>query len=217
MLFTSASAQTPVIDSLIGLLRTTTDYTDRISLNYRIQEQLNEYDATSPATYLEAGYALAKAKKDTYYIAYYYQHKGNWLFDRTRYNESVKYFDSAIVLYDVLITAEKNAKKLETYQYGKIDCLIGKGLLLSKIYHYQESINYYLQSIAALEQRTGNKRNLYMATLYNDIASDYSELEQFEYALKYDKAALPFLNKNEDEDLFVVAHLFVADDYSGLM
>jgi tetratricopeptide (TPR) repeat protein len=34
--------------------------------------------------------------------------------------------------------------------------------------------------------------------------------------LEYDKEALQFLDQNKDVDLFVVDHLFVADDYSSL-
>ena len=199
---TNASAQTTGIDSLLHLLKTAKNDSEKISLNYQIQEQLNEFDITDTDKYLEAGYILAKAKKDTYNIAYYFQHKGDWLFDMARYNKSAVCFDSAIALYDGLIHSEKDAKKLETYKYGRIDCLTGKGLLLSKIYQYQESINYYLQCIAALEHESGNKKNKYLATLYNDIASDYYELEQFDNALKYDKEALPFLNKKDSRVIY---------------
>ena len=55
-----------------------------------------------------------------------------------------------------------------------------------------------------------------VAHIYTSISSNYYELEQYELALEYDKQALQFLDQNKDMDLFVVGHLFVADDYSSL-
>ena len=215
--YTSASAQTIVLDSLLGLLQTSKNDSEKIYLNYRIGEHLTGYDGTKADKYFEAGFNLAKTKEDTYNIAYYFQHKGESLFDKAKYRESSMYYDSAIALYDGLLNSEKETNRSEIYKYGRIDCLTGKGLLSAKLYQYQQSINYYLQCIAELEHLTGNKKNSHLATLYADIASNYYELEQFNNALKYDKEALPFLDKNVDIDLFVIGHLFVADDYSGLL
>jgi len=139
------------------------------------------------------------------------------LFDLARYPQSNLCFDSAIVLLNGLINSgELEPAKITTYKLAKTDCLIGKGLLAAKLYRYQESIQYYLEAIAGIENMEGKGKNDYMATLYADLASDYYELEQFENALESDKKALPYLNLDDNADLYIIGNLFIADDYSGL-
>ena len=216
--WSSAPAQTKAIDSLLKLLQNTRDDTIKIILNYKVAEQLEGYDVTKASQHLEAGNVLAKATGNHYYIAYYLQIKGGLFFDKARYNESGRYYDSAIALYNGLMDAGKqDAGKKTAYLFGKTDCLIGKGLLAAKIYKYQQSIQYYIDAIAGVEQLEGSQKNEYMATLYADIASNYYELEQFEDALKYDKLGLPYLNLKENVERFVIGNLFVADDLNALM
>ena len=217
-IYSYASAQTAAIDSLLRLLQNARNDTTTIILHYKIAKQLEGYNVAKADTHLEAGYALAKEKKETYQIAYYFQNKGGLLFDMTKYNESSLYYDSAILLYNQLINSkQQDEKKITLYKFGKADCLTGKGLLAAKLYNYQESIQYYLEAIAIIEDSEGIQKNNYMATLYADIASNYYELEQFDEALKFDKLGLPYLNKNEDLERYVIVNLFVADDYSALM
>ena len=210
-------SQHRIIDSLLLLLQNAGQDSTKIRLNYKLAEKLSDYDIKRSERYLEEGFKLAKAKNDNYYIAYYFLNKGELLFNQVKYPESNSSFDSAIVLFNVLINSgEKDPAKNKLYKFAKTDCLIGKGLLAAKLYHYHESIQYYLQAIAGIENIDGKEKNDHLATLYADIASDYYELEQFENALEYDKKALPYLNQDDNADMYVIGNLFIADDYSGL-
>src|SRR5687767_14692273 len=162
--------QNKIIDSLLLTLKNTRQDTLKINLNYKLAEQLAGYDVTKAGKHLEEGYRLAKEKNNTYYIANYFSNKAELLFDLAKYSESNVYFDSAIVLFDGLISsAGKDAAKISTYTLAKTDCLTGKGLLAAKLYRYQESIQYYLQAIAGIENIEGKAKNDYMATLYADL------------------------------------------------
>jgi two-component system, NarL family, sensor kinase len=213
-LFTSA--QTPAIDSMIRLLENARHDTTKIDLNYQLAVKLNMYDLVKADQYLEAGYAIAKKLNHAYYVAYYFTNKGGLLFDMAKYSDARVFFDSAIVLYDALLAEEKDPYWIAVYKYGKADSWLGKGLLSAKVYLYQESIQYYLESIAVMEGLQGNQRDERLANLYADIASDYYEMEDFANALKYDKEGLQFL-KPDGEQLYVIGNLFVADDFSGLL
>ena len=81
-------------------------------------------------------------------------------------------------------------RKLVDYKIGKAECLISKGMVAAKRSLYEQSIQLYLQAIPELEGIKGNRKDVYLSTLYADIASDYYELEQFENSLKYDKLSL---------------------------
>ena len=213
-----AKAQTTSIDSLADLLGTAKTDTEKIFLNYEIQNRLLGYDLTKAAQYLERGFQLAQKNKLPFYIAKYYQNKADLLFFQSQYDESLKTCDSAIHLYEELLQPDKLD---ETYKERcKSDIarlLIRKGSVFSKRYQYEESTGYYLQSIDMFGQIKSSKNNASIATIYADIASNYYELEKYDNALKYDKEALAFLDKNDEIDLFVIGHLFVADDYSGLL
>ena len=216
MFLSVALAQTKTIDSLTDLLTTAQQDTTKIKLNYQLAAQSREYE-TKAIQYLEAGYTLAKASGDKYNTARYFLAKGQLFYDMAKYDASRMSYDSSVVLYDGLITSATPASaQLDKYKFEKTDCLIGKALLSAKLYHYQESTQYCLEGIACIEDIKGNRKNVYLATLHADIASNYYELEQFENSLKYDKLGLVYLNRNEHIDVYVTGHLFVADDFSAL-
>jgi two-component system, NarL family, sensor kinase len=209
--------QSQTIDSLLQLLRDARHDSTRIILNYQLADQVSGYDISMAEKYLQAGYALAKPFGDDYYTAYYLLTKAELLFDMVKYDEAGACFDSAMLMYDILINSSaQHKKKLQTYKLDRVQCLIGKGLLAARQYNYHESIQYYLQGLADIEHMEGTEKNSYLANLYADIASDYYELEQFENALKYDKKGLQYLHPDDNLHIYVVGHLFVADDFSAL-
>src|SRR5215203_6056126 len=134
-----AFSQTALADSLIRLLPKVENEAKRMSLNFDISNNLLGYDKLKAELYLEAGYKLAKASNNADYIAYYFREKGGLLFELAKYNEAVSYYDSGLIAYNRLIDKETDITKQKKYKYGKIDCLIGKGLLAAKLYHYNES------------------------------------------------------------------------------
>ena len=217
LFFCCAAAQVKTVDSLRRLLEDVKQDTTKISLHYQVAAELSGYDETAAIKYLETGYKLAKGIGNKFYIARYYLAKGHLFYDVARYDTARMSYDSAILLYDELINATGPAAKKDIYRIDRADCLTGKGLLLAKFYKYQESIQYYLEAIASIENIKGNMKDSHLATLYGDIASNYYDLEQFENALKYDKQGLLYLNRSTNPDRYVIGHLFVADDFNGLL
>lgn len=208
-------AQKATIDSLRNLLNQYTKQdTTWIKLNYQLAKELSGHDSAAAISFLEAGYTLAKTIHSKYFTAKYYQVRADILYDRADYTRSGNSYDSAILLYTELITSSNAATSI--YQLGKADCLTGKGLLAAKVYKFQESIQFYHEAIAQIENLKGDDKNNSLATLYADIASNYYELEQFENALHYDKQGLLYLRINANIERYVIGHLFVADDFSAL-
>lgn len=190
--------------------------TVKMQLSFQLSGQIMSYDINRAQRLLDDGYALAKMLNDEYYIAYYYMKRGVLLFDKARYDTAAIYFDSSIAAYDKLISQTTDEKKKQTYIIDKTDCLIGKGLLSAKLYNYHESTEYYLAGIELVETIPGKAKNSSLATLYIDISSNYFELEQFEQSLYYDKKLLPYLDSNDNMDMYVIGNLYIADDYSSL-
>jgi signal transduction histidine kinase len=217
LIFSStAFTQTNSIDSLRRLLQNAQPDTTKIKLHYQLAEALSGYDTVAAYKYLEEGKKLSKAIDNKFYAAKYYLTKSHLFYDMAKYDTASLSYDSAILLYTSLINSVRVKTEEEKYKIDLADCLTGKGLILSKFYKYQESIQLYLEAIAGIENLEGSSKNNYLATLYADIASNYYELEQFENALKYDKQGLSYLNKNDNTEIYVVGHLFVADDFSAL-
>ena len=110
------------------------------------------------------------------------------LFDLAKYDESKVHFDTALVLYNELITSSKNASQLNYNKLSRATCLVGLGLLSAKLYYFQESIKYYLEAIESIKDVNTPERDIKLFYIYANIASDYYELEDFANALKFDLA-----------------------------
>jgi len=209
-------AQNKDIDSLTQLLKNATADTIRMDLHFSLYLKLTDYDLDRAKYHLEEAYKLAKIKDSQYYTAYYLMSKGGLYFDMAKYNESRRSYDSSLLLYDLLLKSATTPEQIKKYKLGKADGLIGKGLLSAKLYFFQESIQYYLQAIASMDDIDGDEKSSRLLILYADIASDYYELEEFDQALKYDRMGLAYVNPEYDIDGYVISNLFVADDFSGL-
>ncbi len=209
--------QSKGIDSLLQLLQKATTDTDKIALNYSLENMLSGYDLTKAAVYLENGFQLAKKIQSPYYISKYYHTEAALLAAESKYDEAFAICDSAIALSEQLVHTKKISKNIADRCRADIaQTLVTKGLICAKQFKYNESIQYYVQSIGLFEAINDGNNNSSIAHIYTSVSSNYYELEQFEDALKYDKMALPFLSKEQNIDQFVVGYLFVADDYSAL-
>lgn len=217
ILHVQLSAQKSIIDSLEYALKQQKKDADKIHLHYSLHYYLLGYDTEKASQHLAAGYALAKKEKDTFYMAGYFYERAAREFELAKYDESFRSTDSAIMYYDVVLNSKNSYIALvEKARTQKANCLIVKGALFAKRFQFQESIKYYLQSIQEWEKTNDPGRDASIATIYNNISSDYFELEQFENALQYDLKALPYRLKKENE-LLAIGYLFVADDYGGLL
>lgn len=210
-------AQRHTIDSLEQELKKKKSNIEKIPLYFSLHYYLLGYDVGKANQYLEAGYMLAKEEKDTFYIAGYFYEKAARLFELAKYDSSFQCTDSAILFYDAVLNSKKsNAAKIAKARTQKANCLIEKGVLFAKRFQFQESVKYYLASIREWEKSNDPGRDESIATIYNNISSDYFELEQFQNALEYDLKALPFREK-KNNDLLAIGYMFVADDYGGLL
>ncbi len=210
-------AQTNAIDSLLRLLPVSKSDTAAINIYYNLEKNFVGYDLDKASGYLEDGYKIVKKIHSPYYTSRYYHLKASLLTNQSKYDEAFKMCDSAITLSGELFKKEKNNKNIALQcQLDIAQTLVTKGLICAKQYQYNESIQYYLQSIKILETFNDKKNNADIAHIYTSISSNYYELEQYENALEYDKLALPFMSEIENIDEYVVGYLFVADDYSAL-
>ncbi len=209
--------QSSAIDSLQHLLQQATADTDKIALNYSLENMLSGYDLSKASVYLENGYRLAKAVQSRYYVVKYHHIRATLLTSQSQYDEALAACDTAIAGSEQLIHAKKvNRYTVERCRADIAQTLVTKGLICAKQYKYNESIQYYLKSIGLFEAINNPDNNSSVAHIYTSISSNYYELEQFDDALIYDKMALPYLSKEQNIDLFVIGYLFVADDYSSL-
>ena len=212
-----ASAQSTAIDSLLRLLQISKTDTSKIALNYELETALVGYDLQKASHYLENGFRLATAIQSPYFISKYYHLKASLLANLAKYDDALKYCDSAIELSKILMQKKNEDKNIVSLCKGDIaQTLTVKGLVCAKQYQYNESVKCYVESIKMFEEMNDPGNNSDIARIYTSISSNYYELEQYEDALEYDKMALAFLDKKKNIDQFVVGYLFVADDHSAL-
>ena len=211
-------AQNKKIDSLLQRLEAAEQDTTKMKLHYSLYYALNGYDKEKAKEHLEAGYVLARKTNDKRREAYFFKEMGGLLFDLAKYEESRSSYDTAITLYEELMRLSKNEEELNKHKLATVDCLTGLGLLSAKLFYFQESIRYYLDAIESISDVKNTKeRDSRLLYLYLNIASNYYELEDFSSSLKYDKQSLKHVDEKQDIDGYITGHLFVADDYSGLL
>ena len=211
----SARSQNVTADSLVQRLSVAATDSERIELDYRLDTAWMGYDMEKASHYLDSGLTLSEKIKSSYFISKYVQLEAALLTAKARYDDAQKMADSAIGLFQRLseISAAPIAVRCKT---DIAQTLITKGLICAKRYQYFESIENYIQSLRLFSRISDPKNNVAIGHVYTSISSNYYELEQFENALTYDKLALAYFDSNLDIDLYVIGHLFVADDFSGL-
>ncbi len=210
-------AQNKNIDSLLQRLEAAEQDTTKMKLHYSLYYALTGYDKEKAMEHLEAGYILARKTNDKRREAYFFKEMGGLLFDLAKYQQSRSSYDTAITLYEELMRSSKNEEELNNHKLARVDCLTGLGLLSAKLFYFQESIRYYLDAIESVSDVNTKGRDNRLLYLCLNIASNYYELEDFASSLKYDNQSLKYVDEKEDVDGYITGHLFVADDYGGLL
>lgn len=192
-------------------------------------------DSTSIAkTYFDIAEYYRKTKLTD--SAFYYYHKAEKIFKRLN-----KKYDLALTLYGISVI-QKNEKDFIGSEVASFESLslfeqipeneeviVGKsfvynnlGIVYKELEQFEESINYFNESIELKRKLKGNNRLIIDFTL-NNLANTYKNAKQYELATKYYKQILA--NKNlikERPDLYAVVlnnyanNLYLSKQYDEL-
>ena len=174
------------------------------------------YDTTKCGVTLEEVHRIILNHKNwDYNWGYYYEIKSQVIFGEGKYDYSLLLEDSAIVFYK---RSELNlnglTKKHSIFRIAAVTA--AKGSSYSMTGNNDNAIKFLLNALRLYEQSDHPDKFTKLATCYNDIATTYYGMQQYEKSMEYDVKAIPFHLLVGDNESISSAYIYAASDFSML-
>jgi tetratricopeptide (TPR) repeat protein len=209
-------SQDKVIDSLENKLKQATHDSSRWELFFHLSKVYYGYDTAKSAACLVKGYSIIKNMKNTFALARYYETKFSYAFNSSNFVAALTYIDSAIYLYESIIKSDQPPEKKQKATFAIAGCGSDKGIIYNKLGKNDKAVVYFLDYINALQSSDDPYKNKGIASANNNISSCYYDLKNFEKALQYDKAAIPYRILDKNEEMLAISYIFVSDDFDNM-
>ena len=209
-------SQDKIIDSLENKLKLATHDSSRWDLYFLLAKAYYGYDTARALSYIQQGYSIVKKMKDDFALARYHESKFSYAFNSSNFPAALSHIDSAVFLYESVIKSDKPREKKQQAAFAIGGCGSDKGIVYTKLGKNAEAVVYFLDYIKILEASDNPIKNKGIATAYNNIASCYYDLKNFEKALQYDKASIPYRLMDKNEEMIAISYIFVSDDFDNM-
>ena len=212
----SLPAQNNVIDSLSKLIRASTNDSVISLLHTELASNYIGYDTIKCDVSLQQAYRIIIHHKNwDYNWGYYYEIKSQVNFWQGKYSYSLLLEDSAITLYK---------KSEQTYNLiGKRNAAFrsavvtaAKGSSYTMIGNKENGIKFFLEALRLYALSDHPDKFSKIASCYNDIATLYYGMSQYNKSMEYDVKAIPFHLKVGDDESISMAYVYAASDFSML-
>lgn len=217
LLFTGTfvHAQNSTIDSLQAMLKTEKNDSIRSIIFIELASNYSGYDTANTIAYLERSAQLNKKNGWHYNTGYYYQCYSNFLAAIADYNKSLLFADSALFFYKkAQQSKDKTAKNEASFQIA--ETIMGIGATYSAIGKTEEAVKKYQESLHLFEATTHPLKERKMATVYNNIATVFFLINQYQKGLEYDLKSIPHHIATGNDEMLAYAYTYVASDYMRL-
>ena len=209
-------AQNRIIDSLNKLASPSSNDSITSLVLTELAANYIGYDTTKCGVTLEEVHRIILNHKNwDYNWGYYYEIKSQVIFGEGKYDYSLLLEDSAIVFYK---RSELNlnglTKKHSIFRIAAVTA--AKGSSYSMTGNNDNAIKFLLNALRLYEQSDHPDKFTKLATCYNDIATTYYGMQQYEKSMEYDVKAIPFHLLVGDNESISSAYIYAASDFSML-
>ena len=209
-------AQNRIIDSLNKLASSSSNDSITSLVLTELAANYIGYDTTKCGVTLEEVHRIILNHKNwDYNWGYYYEIKSQVIFGEGKYDYSLLLEDSAIVFYK---RSELNlnglTKKHSIFRIAAVTA--AKGSSYSMTGNNDNAIKFLLNALRLYEQSDHPDKFTKLATCYNDIATTYYGMQQYEKSMEYDVKAIPFHLLVGDNESISSAYIYAASDFSML-
>jgi len=209
-------SQDKSIDSLENKLKLATHDSSRWDLLFLLSKAYYGYDTAKSAAYIEKGYSIVKRMKNNFALAKYHEARFSYAFNSSHYPAALSHIDSAMDLYESIIQSGQPAEMKNKAAFAIAGCGSDKGIIYTKLGKNAEAVVFFLDYINILETSDNPIKNKGIATAYNNIASCYYDLKNFDKALQYDKASIAYRLTDKNEEMIAISYIFVSDDFDNM-
>lgn len=211
----SLVAQNPTIDSLLAVSKAEKNDSVRSIIFIELASNYTGYDTAKALSYLREAQLLNNKYQWDYNQGYYYQCYSSYLIDRAAYNRSFLYADSAIHFYKKLEKAADQKVSNEA-AFLLAETVMIKGTAYSAMGQSEEAVKKYQESLHLFESSVSPMKSRKMATVYNNIATVFFLINQYEKGLEYDLKSIPYHIEAKNDEMLAYAYTYVASDYMRL-
>lgn len=205
-------AQNRTIDSLHALLKTGLKDSIRSLVFIELASNYSGYDTAKAISYLKQAATL---NNWDYNKGYYYQCYSNYESDRARYNNSLQLSDTALIFYKKA-QASKDISTRNAAAFQLAETIMGIGATFSAMGKSEEAIKKYQESLQLFEATTHPLKIRKIATTYNNIATVFFLINQYEKGLEYDLRSIPYHIESGNDEMLAYAYTYVASDFMRL-
>ncbi|HMG69189.1 MAG TPA: sensor histidine kinase [Chitinophagaceae bacterium] len=216
MMFSATGfSQNKIIDSLNAMVNTGSgDSVKAIALT-DLGGNYFGYDSIKSIQALEKATAILKRNNWAYNWGYFYQIKAMIEAYRGKFEYSLLLKDTALLFYKkAMPIQDKAAQKNTLFQIAILTA--DKGSTYASMHDNEMAIKFYLDGLSLYEKTDDPARMEKMGTCYNNLATLYYTIGQFEKGLEYDVLAIPFHLAAGNDETIALAYIFAADDFSSL-
>ena len=210
------SKQERVIDSLSKLADSYTNDSLKSLVFIELASNYIGYDTVKCDRSLKQAYLIISDKKKwDYNWGYYYEVKSQVIFWLGEYARSLLLADSAIEFYKKS-EQSKNTLTKRNAAFHKAVVISDKGGTSSMMGSNDNAIKFFLEGLQLYEKSDHPDKIKRIAASYNNIATLYYGLKQYEKSMEYDVKAIPFHLKSGDNESVAWAYIYAASDFSML-
>jgi len=196
-------AQETKLDSLIRVLETAKEDTNKVKVLYRISDMLrSKYQYEKAMEYTQKSLQLSQKLDFKKYIANNYGVLGIIYTNLGNYNESLAYHQRSLAIKEKL-----SDKQGISNSYNNI------GDVYYQLSNYSEALVYHFKALK-LREDLGNKTSI--ANSYNNIGSVYNAQNNYEESLKYHLLSLQIREQNKDKIGMGMSYNNMAINYNAL-
>lgn len=205
-------AQNATIDSLQLVLNKQANDSLRALTLINLASNYLGYDTLKSDEALHQAWLILKDERWDYNLGYYYEGKSQSFYSRGKSGQSLILSDSAIYFYKRAATST-NAITKERSNYQIASVTEAKGATYDAIGKNDESIRCYLEALQLFDKSTSPGKTEAIAGCYNDIATLYFRLEQYDKSLAYDLRSIPYHLLSGNNENIAFAYIYTASDF----
>lgn len=210
------SGQDNYIDSLERKLKLAVHDSSRWGILFNLSKAYYGYDTIKSELYQVRGYAIIKSLDDSCAWAGYYISKFDKAYATSQFPAALAYIDTAISLFKACIASSNSFEKIQYAKYAMASCNSDIGIVYNKQGKNEKAVTFFLEYIDIAKSSNLPEKNEGIASAYNNVASCYYDLNNFEKAVKYDKEALAYRILDKNEEMIAISNIFVADDLGNM-
>ncbi|MGB8190804.1 MAG: sensor histidine kinase [Chitinophagaceae bacterium] len=208
-------AQNRTIDSLQTLLKKEKRDSMRSLIYIELASNYSGYDTAKAIACLKEAAKMNSNNHWDYNNGYYYQCYSNYLSDRAQFSNSLQLADTAISFYKKAgASKEKSTRDAASFQLA--ETIMSIGTTFSSMGKSEDAIKKYQESLQLFEATTSPLKTRKIATVYNNIATVFFLINQYEKGLEYDLKSIPYHIETRNDEMLAFAYTYVASDYMRL-